>query len=63
MGLYKFIICCVKLDAKIKLVTVVAHLGEITKWECEKSLYLLGTQMLGHVEITFSALSLHVWKQ
>lgn len=60
MVLYKFIICWVKLDAKIKLLTVVAHLGEITEWECKKSLYLLGTQMLGHAEITILALSLHV---
>lgn len=53
MRLYKFIVCWVKLDAKIKLLTVVAHLGEITEWECKKFLYLLGTLMLGHAEITF----------
>lgn len=63
MGLYKFIICCVKQDAKIKLLTVVPHLGEITEWECKKSLYLLGTQVLGHAEITFLALLVRVWKQ
>lgn len=60
MGLYKFIVCWVKLDAKIILLTVVAHLGEITEWECKESLYLLGIQMLGHTEITILALSLHV---
>lgn len=63
MGLYKFIIFWVKLDAKIKLLTLVAHLDEITEWVCKKSLNLLGTQVLGHAEVTFLALSLHVWKQ